>query len=550
MPLVNSLNNQELKQYYDLKLEIYNSSTGFPIKDVNSGSHTLLQDSKGRLWAATGSDATALVCMQLNAVNRAPAPPKPLIQKLKINEQNICYYNLYTLTPDSATLAFNELAAYGKILNQTERDSIGKQYTGITFDGITKFYSLPQKLVLPYKFRNFSFEFNAMELSKPYLVNYQYMLEGYDEDWSPVLKKTEAVYSNISEGKYTFKVRAQYTGPAAEGGNEWSEATVFAFKVLPPLWRTWWAYTLYALALVGVVYFLMQWNSRKLKARAVLLTQKVNEATLEIKEQKEQVEEQKQHLEEKHKEITDSINYAERIQRSFMATKETLDTNLENYFIFFKPKDVVSGDFYWAETLQNSNFALATSDSTGHGVPGAIMSLLNISGLEKAIEKSNEPSIILNETRKTIINRLKRDGSAEGGKDGMDCSLCVYDFKNLKLYVACANNPVWIVRSTEVIEIKPDKMPVGKHDKQDLPFTQHEVQLQKGDVVYTLTDGFPDQFGGETGKKFLTKNLRELLAANTHLPMQEQKQFLEKTFSNWAGTLEQVDDVTIIGVRV
>ncbi|MES2837789.1 MAG: tetratricopeptide repeat protein [Bacteroidota bacterium] len=270
---------------------------------------------------------------------------------------------------------------------------------------------------------------------------------------------------------------------------------------------------------------------------------------IEIKEKETQ--QQKHIIEEKHKEITDSINYAERIQRSFLATKELLDENLNDYFVLFQPKDVVSGDFYWATKLSNGNFALATADSTGHGVPGAIMSLLNITSLESAIKDGyTQPSEILNATRKTIIERLKKDGSAEGGKDGMDCSLTVYDFNRSKLFVTAANNPVWIVRGTEVIEIKPDKMPVGKHDKQDVLFTQHEIDLQNGDVVYTLTDGFPDQFGGESGKKFMSKKLRELLLANANLAMHEQKQLLQTTFKNWVGDLEQVDDVCVIGVRV
>ena len=280
----------------------------------------------------------------------------------------------------------------------------------------------------------------------------------------------------------------------------------------------------------------------------------------EVEKQKTLVEIQKHEIEEKHKEITDSINYAERIQRSFLASDELLNTHLQDYFVLFQPKDVVSGDFYWAEkfvSLSGSdNFIMVTADSTGHGVPGAIMSLLNITSLELAIKDGfTEPYDILNATRKTIIERLKKDGSAEGGKDGMDCSLLMFDFKHLVLKIAAANNSVWIVRNSgteaiEVLEIKPDKMPVGKHDRQGTSFTQQEVQLQSGDVVYTLTDGFPDQFGGEKGKKFMSKNLRELLASHSHLPMSQQKELLEKTFSNWVGNLEQIDDVTIIGVRI
>ena len=274
-----------------------------------------------------------------------------------------------------------------------------------------------------------------------------------------------------------------------------------------------------------------------------ILEQKVIERTEEVVRQRHIVE-------EKHKEITDSINYAERIQRSFLATKELLDENLKDHFVFFKPKDIVSGDFYFAEKLTNNNFLLATADSTGHGVPGAIMSLLNITSLEKAIENQDQPSDILNTTRKIIIERLKKDGSAEGGKDGMDCSVICFDFKKKKIIVSAANNPVWIVRGSETIEIKPDKMPVGKHDKQDVSFTQQTIDIKKGDVIYTLTDGFSDQFGGSLGKKFMSKKLRELLSKNAHLPMEEQRSILENTFISWVGDLEQIDDVTLIGVRV
>ncbi len=256
-------------------------------------------------------------------------------------------------------------------------------------------------------------------------------------------------------------------------------------------------------------------------------------------------------VEEKHKEITDSINYAERIQRSFIASKEILDENLKHHFVFFKPKGVVSGDFYWASKLSNGNFILATADSTGHGVPGAIMSLLNITSLESAIKDGfTDPSQILNDTRKTIIERLNKDGSAEGGKDGMDASLISFDFKNNKFIYSAANNPVWVVRENQIIELAPDKMPIGKHDKDHLPFTQHEFVLQKNDVVYTLTDGFPDQFGGTKGKKFMYKQLKELLISISTASMEIQKQKLSDTLNDWKGNIEQVDDICIIGIRI
>ncbi|MDP2386392.1 MAG: SpoIIE family protein phosphatase [Bacteroidota bacterium] len=296
------------------------------------------------------------------------------------------------------------------------------------------------------------------------------------------------------------------------------------------------------LVMITISYIL--YNRNKLK-------QKANQKLAAINKE---IEHQRDIIEEKHKEITDSINYAERIQRSMLASKKLLDEQLmgeDSYFILFKPKDVVSGDFYWASKLANGNFAMVTADSTGHGVPGSIMSMLNMNSLKEAVKMDlSQPADILNYTRKVIIDTLANDGSKEGGKDGMDCCCLVYDMKNKKLSFAAAHNPVWIIRGTEVLEYKSDKMPVGKHDRQDTPFTQHDVDLQTGDMVYALTDGYPDQFGGEKGKKFMSKNLRELLIANAHLSLKEQKDLLDKIFTGWVGNLEQVDDVTIMGVRI
>ena len=269
------------------------------------------------------------------------------------------------------------------------------------------------------------------------------------------------------------------------------------------------------------------------------------------KKQKLVIEEQRDEVEEAHKEIRDSINYAERIQRSFLATDELLDNNLKDYFVFFQPKDVVSGDFYWASKLANNNFVIVNADSTGHGVPGAIMSILNISSIEKAVENGHlKPSEIFNHTRDTIIERLSKDGSKSGGKDGMDASIISFDFENNKFHYTAAQNPIWIIRDGELLEIKPEKMPIGKHDNDANPFVGGEFETIKGDVVYTITDGFQDQFGGEKGKKFKVRPFKNLLISIAELPMQEQKEILSNKFITWKGKEEQVDDVCIIGVRV
>ena len=270
-----------------------------------------------------------------------------------------------------------------------------------------------------------------------------------------------------------------------------------------------------------------------------------------IEKQKQIVDQAFNGLEEAHKEITDSINYAERIQRSFLATDQLLNENLNEYFVYFNPKEAVSGDFYWAGKLANGNFAMVNADSTGHGVPGAIMCILNVSSIEKAVENNaTSPPDIFNQTRKTIIERLKKDGSAEGGKDGMDASLISFNKGKTKMTYVAAQNSIWIIRDGEFTEIKPEKMPVGKHDNDDIPFNGGEYDIQKGDQIYTLTDGFQDQFGGPNGKKFMVKKMREYVLSISHLSMKEQHQKIKEAFTNWKGDLEQVDDVCVIGVKI
>jgi ligand-binding sensor domain-containing protein/serine phosphatase RsbU (regulator of sigma subunit) len=533
-PLDNKLSNNELEQH-TLIAEIFNSSTGYPVKNINFGCPTVLCDSKGILWLATGSDKTGVVRFDESAMKQNLQPPCLELQNLNVNGETVCWYDL--MECDSATFASQEMTAFGKTLGGLQRDSIRARFRDIEFSAIKKFYPLPENLVLPYADNNLSFEWNAIETGRHFLVRYQFMLEGYDKEWSSVTDKDRADYGNIDEGTYTFRVKAR--SPAGV----WSEPLAYSFRVLPPWYRTWWMYSLYVILSVLLVWIIIRLNGKRLRKQSEMLRQKVNEATTEIREQKNIIE-------EKHKAITDSINYAERIQKSFLATKELLDENLRDYFVFFQPRDVVSGDFYWASKLKNGQFALVTADSTGHGVPGAIMSLLNITSLENSVEHHSDPAEILNSTRRTIIDRLKKDGSAEGGKDGMDCSLVSFDFNNNSLSYAAANNPVWIIRNGEIIELVPDKMPVGKHDKDSIGFTQHTVQLQRGDVVYTLTDGMPDQFGGPKGKKFMYAPLKNLLISISQLSPGEQKKRIGMALNEWRGNLEQVDDITIIGVRI
>jgi serine phosphatase RsbU (regulator of sigma subunit)/tetratricopeptide (TPR) repeat protein len=297
------------------------------------------------------------------------------------------------------------------------------------------------------------------------------------------------------------------------------------------------------ISLLGVVILSgVLYNRFRLKKKS---HQELEQTNIEISNQKSLIE-------IKNKEITDSINYARRIQRVLLTSDKYISKYLNDFFILNKPKAIVSGDFYWAVEIDNS-FIIVTADCTGHGVPGAFMSLLGINYLNEIVieQKITQPDLILNALRSAIIEALNPEGSNEAeGKDGMDLVLCKYDFTNMQLTFSCANNPLWIYRQGEFMEFKADKMPVGKSPKEDVPFTLQTVALQKGDVVYAFTDGYADQFGGPKGKKFMYKQLKDTLANNIALPMKEQKSLLASNMASWQGNLEQVDDILIIGIRI
>jgi len=258
---------------------------------------------------------------------------------------------------------------------------------------------------------------------------------------------------------------------------------------------------------------------------------------------------------EKNKEITDSIEYAKHIQNGILPSPNIIHSCLPDSFIFYKPKDIVAGDFYWIHTPSpvgegRGEVLFAACDCTGHGVPGAMVSVICSNALNRAVKEFNliDPGKILTKVRELVVETFEK--SENEVKDGMDISLCVWNKNTNELLWAGANNPLWIISSDNKLhEIKPDKQPIGKTDY-GKPFATHALQLNKGDSMYIFTDGYPDQFGGVKGKKFKYKQLEGLLMANSKKSMQEQKNILERSFTEWKGSLEQVDDVLVMGIKI
>jgi serine phosphatase RsbU (regulator of sigma subunit) len=257
---------------------------------------------------------------------------------------------------------------------------------------------------------------------------------------------------------------------------------------------------------------------------------------------------QKEKMELKNKEITDSINYAKRIQAAILPTDSILKKYLPDSFVLYKPKDIVAGDFYWLEKKEEL-VIFAAADCTGHGVPGAMVSVICNNALNRSVREFNlsDPGKILDKTREIVISEFEK--SDDEVKDGMDISLCCYHPGTMELLWAGANNPLWIIDEKGITEWKANKQPIGKYTDPK-PYTTHRIQLKENDLIYIFTDGYQDQFGGDKGKKFKASSMKEMFLTNKDKSTTEQKKVYDTTFENWKGSLDQIDDVCVIGIRI
>ncbi|OFX61001.1 MAG: hypothetical protein A2046_13230 [Bacteroidetes bacterium GWA2_30_7] len=453
-------------------------------------------------------------------------------------------------------------------------------------DSVLPWFSLPKNLILKYSDNHLTFKFSGISYFNSDKVQYKYMLEGLDNTWTPARKEGEAVYPGLPPGDYTFLVIAQ------NKFGRWNKEPVrLSFTIKPPFWQTTWFYISSLTFIILCFYLFVKLRLRKLKQDKKILEQKVKERTAEIERQnfeilekneelhqqneeilaqRDEIEKQKHMVDEKNKEITDSIRYARRIQTAVLPSSDYINNVLADFFILYKPKDIVSGDFYWIFKKNNFLF-VASADCTGHGVPGAFMSMLGVSFLNEIVvrEDINTTGKVLDELRINVISSMQQRGVEGEQKDGMDIVFVSINIETNNMQFSGANNPLYIIRNknieeienidfTEIedirlFEIKPDKMPIAIYERMD-NFKTHNIDLKKDDLVYLITDGFADQFGGPKGKKFMYKKFKELLIANSQKQMIEQKTTLDKSIEDWKYSFdteyEQTDDITVVGLKI
>lgn len=424
------------------------------------------------------------------------------------------------------------------------------------------------KVVLNYGDYAFNVEFSALEFTSSNKNQYVYRLDGSKGAWIDIGNRRFLTFSSLSPGRYQLWIKG------SNNDGIWNETGTFiTLNVLPPWWLSKLAYIIYALTIFFSIVFFIKYRERNLKEQKRILEQKVKERTEEVEQQKNEIVDKNHELEQQNqeilaqrdtlsiqnekiskqnKQIKDSIQYASRIQSALLPSTSVLAQAEINHFLIFRPKDIVSGDFYWIKKL-NDHLLIAVADCTGHGVPGAFMSMLGNAFLNEIINHNDitQANLVLSRLRDLIITSLEQSGDDSVTRDGMDISFCDINLKTMEMQFAGAYNSVFVARSGELIELKANRFPVGHYYKGSQPFDNSLFQLQPGDVFYMLTDGILDQFGGDYGGKYSIKRFRSLLLETYQLPIEKQKEKIEKNLDQWMNNkYDQIDDITMLGFKI
>jgi serine phosphatase RsbU (regulator of sigma subunit) len=407
---------------------------------------------------------------------------------------------------------------------------------------------------LRHLFREIEFSWSAPHFRNERQIRYAYYLEGFSEAWSDWSRERSTKFTNLPHGKYVMQIKAMNVF-----GDE-SQVSAYAFTILRPWYATVPAILLYLVLLGSLLIFVILYT-RNLRSRAELLEKKNREIESqkvklehlneEITTQRDSISEQKELIDRQKNAMTDSIYYARRIQDAVLPSRDVLRYLLPKHFVFYRPRDIVSGDFFWVDK-RDETVLIAVADCTGHGVPGAFMSMLGISLLNEISSKySGHPTNeILDELRDQVIASLGQTGDRYEARDGMEMGLVALNTSTRELQFTGAMHDLWTFQSGKLAVIKGDRMPVGIHSQGSTAFTAQKLTLKRGDTLYLFSDGYADQFGGTQRKKFGSTRLKKLLTRIQANIMHDQQEIIEKEFDQWKGEEEQIDDVLMIGVKV
>jgi ligand-binding sensor domain-containing protein/serine phosphatase RsbU (regulator of sigma subunit) len=399
-----------------------------------------------------------------------------------------------------------------------------------------------QPIKLPYGAYKLRIEFTGISFASPEKVSYQFKLDGYDLDWSPVVSENHILYPRIDDGEFKFLLIAYNAdGVPTEIPLE------LKISVKKPFWKQYWFIALSILVGILAVILIIKIREKAHKIREQYLEEELDKRAKELKVKNVE-------LQKKNNDITDSINYAKRIQGSILPPIHKIEMQFPGSFVFYRPRDIVSGDFYWFDKVNESKFLIVCADSTGHGVPGAFMSMIGTTLIKDICMRSNvqSPSDVLSMLDFEIASMLNVQDTPNGDNstDGMDLTVCEIDLNTMYLRFASAMRPIMLYHKGELLYLRGSRNAIGGQLADSKEFDNQGYQLEKGDIIYMFTDGYPDQFGGPYGKKYKIVRLKNLLGDICALPVEKQELMIVNEFNNWKGEEEQVDDVLFMCIKI
>ncbi len=470
---------------------------------------------------------------------------KSLKKENQRNNDFVCYIRQVALNSDSIVFNGNFTTLSKTSTNEQKEYEIIPQ-------------QLPeQALKIEYKDNNIKFKVAAPYFIEEQQTKYVFMLEGYDNKWVKT-DNPEKEYAHLSVGKYTLRAKAiNYL-------KQESKEAIYRFEILSPWYQTWWAYTLYAFSFLGLGFSIFALYTRNLRKKNEYLekmverrTKQISHANMILQERNDEIIMQRDLLDERNKEIDAqnkniwaSINYAANIQTAILPFEERISKFISNYFILYKPRDIISGDFYWIEKVGNK-IIIAISDCTGHGVPGAFMSILGSNGITDTVfqQRIIEPHLMLENLHKYIYTALKQESSQNN--DGMEIAIVVWDTEENVLEFSGARRPLYIVQNNEITRIRGNGMGLGGVDpRNQRKYTKKTIKIEGNTSIYMASDGFQDQIGGKERRKFMGSRFQELLFEVSTLPVKLQKELLDKRLEEWKDGEMQIDDILVFGMQI
>ena len=516
----NGINEIKIDSYISKIIEIKSLSVGQSFASYDNKPNSTILDEDNNLCVGSVEGLTIYnTATSINEIKKTKIPFEIYINKILIDNKLIDWTN-----PTNFTTG---------------------EYSDLKFNSFFNWYKMPKNLELDYTHNSIQLILNTNSISDQKQINYSYKLIGFDKKWNMVFNSNEIIYRNLPAGDYILVIKASLSNDFGK-----SKEFSYQFTIKPPFWQSKLFYFFFSIVIIGILYYFIFTREKRMKREKLKLELIVKARTADIEKKRVEIELQNTLIQGINKDLTDSIKYAQRIQQTILPDTSILNKYFSGNFVFYKPRNIVSGDYYWIKEVDGLIYVAAV-DCTGHGVPGAFMSLITSNILNEAIDANSNlhnPVAIVEHLRKKI--NIKLTNNNDQINDGLDIALICYDKEKQTIQYVNANRPLYIISNDELITLPSENISIGGFVDFNKAISSQTVSVKNGDLLFLFTDGITDQFGGIKNKKYKSARLRQFLLLNNHLSSTDLKISLENEIYDWQGSYEQTDDILLIGLTV